>query len=367
MKIGIDISQIVYEGSGVSRYVKNMIEAVIQYDTTNDYTFFFSSLRRNLPTDIENKITGRHRLVKLKLPPSVLDIFWNRFHSVSINRIIETNDFFISSDWTQPPVKKPTKSVTVAHDLVYLKYPETLHPKIVSVQKRRMKWVKKECDLIIADSDSTKADIVELLNIPENKIKVVYPSVSVQKPTESDLKQIFTKYDIRSTKYILSVGKLEPRKNIPALISAFQKANLKDTQLLIVGPKGWDSSIRHTKYDLPNTIKFLGFVPDTDLYALYSNALFFIYPSFYEGFGYPLVEAMSLGCPVATSNTSSMKEIAENCGLLFDPLSEEDMIEALETLHGNEKLRKQLSEKGKKRAGDFTLKKFANDLADTFA
>lgn len=362
MKIAIDISQIAYVGTGVARYTQMLVESILEFDTTNEYTFFFSSLRSKLPADIEQKILQKHRLTKRKLPPTLLNIMWNRFHIVSINQLIKTHDVFISSDWTQPPVQKPMKSVTVVHDLVYLKYPDTVHSTILATQKKRMHWVQKDVDMIIADSHSTKQDLIDLVGIDKDKINVVYPAVTVLQPTDDDLKRIYSTYSIRNTKYVLAVGKLEPRKNIARLISAFQKAHLDDTTLLIVGPKGWDNTQSSTLHPPSSNIRFLGFVPDADLFALYKNALFFIYPSLYEGFGFPLVEAMSLGCPVATSNTSSMKEIAEGYGLLFDPESEEDIIEAIETLYANEKLRKELSEKGKKRAKDFTKMQFNNDF-----
>ncbi len=379
MTIGIDISQIAYEGTGVARYTKMLVESVLKNDDKNDYVFFFSSLRRNLPADIEKNIRGKHRLIKTKLPPSALNVLWNKLHIFPVNRLIGQCDVFISSDWTQPPVSKHTKSATVVHDLVYLRYPETLPKQIIDVQTRRMLWVKKEVDVIIADSKSTKQDLIELIEIPEKKIHVVYPAVEVKEPTENDIKHINTKYSILSTKYILSVGKLEPRKNIPRLISAFQKANLKDIQLLIVGPEGWqvqdspgvtDLSVEASaKAELAprgwrdqTNVRFLGFVPDSDLYALYSQSLFFIYPSLYEGFGYPVVEAMSLGCPVATSNTSSLKEIAEGCGLLFDPNSEEELTNVIKKLYGDENLRDELRRKGRKKTTYFSFRTFAEQF-----
>lgn len=367
MKIGIDISQIVYEGTGVARYTKMLIEAILKYDKKNEYIFFFSSLRGRLPQNIQAKI--------YRLPPTLLEFLWNRAHILPIENFIGKIDVFISSDWTQPPSK--AKKITIVHDLVYLKYPETLPKSIIDVQKRRLNWVKKEVDLIITDSESTKKDLIELLNIPAEKIKVIYPAmilpispippISLQRP------------------FILTVAKLEPRKNIPRLINAFQKANLKDVDLVIVGPKGWPASTGTpgvadlssealakgewtprgwTKQD---NVKFLGFVPDSDLYSLYSKALFFIYPSLYEGFGYPVVEAMSLGCPVATSNTSSLLEIGKGAAYLFNPESEEDIKNAILKLYEDKDLRAKLSIAGKKRAADFSPAKFATDFLKILA
>lgn len=346
MKIGIDISQVAYEGTGVARYVRNMIDAILEYDSKNEYTFFFSSLRRSLPGELETRIKEKHALVTAKLPPTALDVLWNQAHIYPIEKFIGKQDVYISSDWTQAP--SSAKKVTVVHDLVFLRYPETVHKKILAVQKRRLAYVKKEVDLILADSQATKNDLVELLEIPERKIQVLYPAVTIPSPLpKSD-------FVIPSKKYILSVGKLEPRKNIPRLIEAFEKADLKDVDLLIVGPTGWgDKNMQHSE-----RVTFLGFVPDEDLYKLYKNALCFVYPSLYEGFGYPVVEAMALGCPVTTSNTSSVKEISDGIALQFDPTNVEDIQKKLIETATNEVSRKKLVELGKKKASEFNAQNF---------
>ena len=346
MKIGIDISQVAYEGTGVARYVHSMIDAILEYDSKNEYTFFFSSLRRSLPGNLGARINEKHSLVTAKLPPAALDILWNQAHVYAIEKFIGKQDVYISSDWTQAPSN--AKKITVVHDLVFMRYPETVHKKILAVQKRRLAYVKKEVDLILADSQATKDDLVRLLNIQESKIKVLYPAVTIPNPLpKSDLV-------IPSKKYILSVGKLEPRKNISRLIEAFEAANLSDTDLLIVGPTGWGDQKMHNS----NRIKLLGFVPDEDLYELYRNALCFVYPSLYEGFGYPVVEAMALGCPVATSSTSSLKEISDGVALQFDPTSVEDIQKKLIEVASNETTRKKLIEAGKKRTMEFNARNY---------
>lgn len=348
MKIAIDISQIAHEGTGVARYTENLIRALCESDSDHEYTFFFSSLRRSVPHDLQALIKKKHRLVSVKIPPTLLEFIWNSLHSFSIDLFVGKQDLVISSDWTQPPTQ--AKKATVVHDLVYLRYPETVHPKIIAVQKRRLEWVKREVDIVIADSNATKQDLIDLLHVDPKKIHVVYPYVKV--------KSLSADYSLPTTnQYILSVGKQEPRKNIDRLINAFQKANLKGVDLVVVGAKGWNVPNQASKQD-PSNVKFIGFVPDNQLYTLYKHALFFIYPSLYEGFGYPIVEAMSLGCPVATSNTSSLKEIAEGNALLFDPKSEEDIQKAITQLAEDEKLRNELREKGKKSAQTFSQATF---------
>lgn len=373
MKIAIDISQIVYEGSGVARYTHNLVEALLKYDQKNDYVFFFSSLRSKLNHQIETAINSKHELKKYRMPPTLLDLLWNKLHILPIDNFVGDVDLIITSDWTEPPAK--TKKITIVHDLVYLRYPKTLSPKIVSVQKRRLNWVTRESELIIADSQNTKNDLITLLKIPQEKINVIYPTVSHPRDdnflTPKEHKEILNKYRL-TRPFILTVGKIEPRKNIGRLIEAFLKSQLKDIDLIIVGTKGWSADYYQTglhrralvdKQHAKN-IRFLGFISDKELYALYQSAQFFIMPSIYEGFGYPVVEAMSFNCPVATSNTSSLKEIAEGFALLFNPYDEHDIAKTLIKLAGDKELRHRLAEKAFIHAQNFSSEKFMHNLSN---
>ena len=191
MKIGIDISQIVYEGTGVGEYTKNLIEALLKVDKENEYVLFFSSLRRQLDSLFINELTSwrvnelknkkvheltswRVKIRQFKIPPTLLDFLWNKLHICPIEWLIGKVDVFFSSDWTQPLTLK-AKKITTIHDLSVFKFPEEHHPKIVAVQKRRLKWVKKECDLIICDSLATKRDAMEILGIEKKRLRVIYP------------------------------------------------------------------------------------------------------------------------------------------------------------------------------------------------
>lgn len=172
MKIGIDVSQIVYK-TGVSNYLRNLIEEMIKLGGKNEYVLFFSSLRQGFPkfnfSDHSNV-----KVKKFKIPPSLLDILWNRLHVLPIESLIGAVDIFITSDWTQPPVRK-AKKATIIYDLIVYKYPQETHSRIVNTQKRKLGWVAKESDLIFTISQSSKKDIVDILNIDSDKIKVIYP------------------------------------------------------------------------------------------------------------------------------------------------------------------------------------------------
>lgn len=360
MNIGIDISQIVYKGTGVSRFTEGLVSAILEYDTKNNWSFFFSS-RQELPITVESNILSKNQeLIKWPIPPKVLSLLWNDLHQYS--QLITPKrefDWFITSDWTEPPIK--TKKATIVHDLVFKKYPETVHNTILQTQEKRMKWVTKESDLIFADSQSTAEDLNEYYSFDKKKITVNYPGV--QSSMEMDINFID---EIRSNfripeQFILTVGKLEPRKNLEKLIEAYhllQKKHKKLPALVIVGMRGWDTDIKkHDDIILP------GYVNDEILTALYQSAMCFVYPSIYEGFGYPVVEAMGNKCPVLTSNTSSLKEISEgNTALTFDPFDTKDIAEKLEKMITNQQMRTTYIKKGLARSKDFTWKQYVDTL-----
>ena len=178
MKIGIDVSQIVYEGTGVSAFIEKLVEDLLRVDNKNEYVLFFSSLRKNLKSQISNlKSTSRNLKIKtFRFPPSILDFLWNKLHILPVEWLIGDVDIFITSDWTEPPVVK-AKKATILYDLIVYKYPQETDKKIVEVQKRKLKWVKKESKMIFCISESTKRDVIEILKIPESRLKVIYPSV----------------------------------------------------------------------------------------------------------------------------------------------------------------------------------------------
>jgi glycosyltransferase involved in cell wall biosynthesis len=175
MKIGIDISQLAYERTGVATYVRELVASLVRLDTQNEYVLFFSSLRGKLmPFDFAQ---GENVTIKqFKFPPSLLDILWNKLHIMPIESLIGDVDVFITSDWTEPPVRK-AKKITILYDLIVYKFPEETDSKIIATQKRKLAWVKKESDRILCISEGTKKDAMEILGIEENRLAVVYPGV----------------------------------------------------------------------------------------------------------------------------------------------------------------------------------------------
>ena len=358
MKIGVDISQIVHSGSGVARFTDGLVNAILDNDTKNQWTFLFYSLRQSFPSILTNAIKQHgHRLIKLPLPPTAVSALWNNFHKFNIENLVGNLDWFISSDWVEPP--SIIKKATIIHDLAYLRYPETIHPRILKTQTQRINWVKKESSIIFTDSLSTKKDVVDLLMINSNKINVNYPGLNPSNKI-TDYQEVLSKYKIRKP-YILSVGKLEPRKNLKRLIEAYSSIKIKRPDLVIVGSKGWGNGINELiKSD--DKVKLLGFLEDKELNALYQQALFFIYPSIWEGFGYPILEAMQNNTPVAVSNSSSLSEIAKNNALYFNPTSIQSIVKAIMELTNNSKLREDLKHRGFIHSQQFTWKKYYTNL-----
>ena len=175
MRIGIDISQMAYDKTGVAGYLSSLVKALIENDQKNEYILFFSSMRRRL--DVSRfKLGPNVKIKKFKFPLSFLDLLWNKIHVTPIEWFIGDIDLFITSDWTEPPAKK-AKKATIVYDLIVFKHPDETDQKIISVQKRKLEWVKKESDIVFCISKSTKKDIEEILKIESSKIKVIYPGL----------------------------------------------------------------------------------------------------------------------------------------------------------------------------------------------
>lgn len=180
MKIGIDISQMAHEKTGVANYVRGLVGNLLRTDQENEYVLFYSSLRKKfLISNFEflNKSQIPNSKVQIKtfrIPPTLLDFLWNRLHVCPIEWFIGNVDVFITSDWTEPPSLR-AKKVTILYDLIVYKRPQETDRKIVSVQKRKLQWTKRESTKIICISQSTKKDAREILGISEDRLRVVYP------------------------------------------------------------------------------------------------------------------------------------------------------------------------------------------------
>lgn len=252
------------------------------------------------------------------------------------------------------------KVVMTVHDLVPLLFPEWQTRRRVLYFKYILKHRFRFVDRFIAVSHSTKRDLIQLFHIPENKIDVVHEGVSKQyKPVKTEREE-----------FILAVSTLEPRKNFKRIIEAFvslRKQEKTRDRLVIVGKEGWlFDDILNVPKEFQDDIIFKGYVAEGELIHLFQTARCFVYPSMYEGFGLPVLEAMACGCPVITGNTSSMPEVAGNAALLVDPYKLEDIEYAICTLTNDPALCASLSAKGIQRASEFSWRRTAHQTLDVY-
>ncbi len=369
MTICLDISQIAYEGTGVARFTRGLVETICARPKEDDWIFFFSGLRTSAPSEIIELIKkSGHTYVRAYYPPTVFAWLNNTVHKIPIETYIgHSVDWYISSDWTQAPCR--ARRATIVHDLVFVKYPETVADTIIQTQQKRLGHVDAECEVIFCDSESTKNDCEEFFSIKNARLVTNYPGVNPpsQLPP-AILEQTKRQYKL-DRPYILAVGKIEPRKNLHRLIAAYLRLYRDDVDLVIVGQQGWDVSAQELVSNAAhettagaaarelqiasNNIHFLGYVPDDALQALYSQCMIFSMPSLWEGFGYPVIEAMQQAAAVCCSNTSSLAEIADDAALTFNPLDVADITRALHHLLENENDRAMYQQRGPTRAAAF--------------
>jgi glycosyltransferase involved in cell wall biosynthesis len=245
----------------------------------------------------------------------------------------------------------PIASVVTVHDLSYFYYPEEFLKKDLYQLKNWTKYSVKNAKKVIAVSATTKKDLIKFYQLPEEKIEVIYNGGP----------RHIKKLKLTKSKFILFVGTLQPRKNLITLIAAFNlfyKQN-PEFKLVIAGKKGWlyENIFHHVKeLRLEKQVIFTGYISEEELISYYKNAFCFVLPSFYEGFGIPLLEAMSFNCPVISSSSSSLPEVGGNACLYFNPKSVNDLLKKMKMIMENEKLRKELIKKGKERLKLFSWK-----------
>jgi glycosyltransferase involved in cell wall biosynthesis len=254
------------------------------------------------------------------------------------------------------------QTVLTFHDLVPLVHPETSTEDIVRKFNRcveRLRYV----DELITDSEFSKREMVDKMGIEPGRVTVCYPGVDQAFFISEAKEDVVQKYS-EGSPYILFVGTLEPRKNVEAIVEALAGIERPELKLLLVGKEGWGIERIRTKVrdmGLNQRVVFLGYVPEEDLPFLYQGADVFVYPSFYEGFGIPILEAMAAGTPVVTSNVSSLPEVAGDAALYISPDNVREILEAIKGVLGNRQVRKELRVKGIKKAREFTWDKCARD------
>jgi len=326
MQVGIDISSLIYD-RGVSRYTYNLVRALIASDAINVNLYGTSwrqhaELKARASSLIDHGHSLKHRQLIQSWPPKLHTLAW-QWGLNPVLKAMPQIDVFHSWDWSQPPDKN-LPLVSTIHDLAILKFSDTAHPEILAAHERSWKILKDRQAKIIAVSQATKRDIIELLQIPPYNITVI-PEALPREIVDVDL--LMTESQALTIQqqltldrpYILFVGTREPRKNLHKLIEAWQPL-AGDIDLIIAGAAGWDG----TKQQESNPrLRFLGKVTDQQLAVLYREAEAFVYPSNYEGFGLPILEAFHYGTPVVAAKVSALEEVGGNACEYADPLQPE--------------------------------------------
>jgi len=383
MNIVIDIRPLM-EGklSGIEVYILHLLEELFEVDKKNTY-ILFANAAKNVLKEIPKFTQKNVTIIQTRIPNKLLNAALSVLRKPKLDKLIikhlkrnpneipETMekmsvDLFFMPDLRPSALSKKVKKITVVHDLAFK------HFKKFFSKKTRL-WYKllnprreiKTSDKIIAVSGYTKNDLVRTYHIPPEKITVVYEGIEEKFGTnlnEKDFDHIQRRYDLPQ-KYYLFLSTIEPRKNINNLVKGFiiyKRLNPKDTAKLIISGKKNPKIFSEVMHEDHPDVQFTGFIDEEDKGAVIKHADCFLYPSLFEGFGLPLLEAMKCGTPIITSNTSAMPEVAGDAAILVNPSFADSIAEALEKIQ-NPEIRQMLKKNMENQIQKFSWKKCAEE------
>jgi len=362
--------------TGVEEYTLSLLLNLFEIDQKNEYVLFLNSWKKPVFNfSIFNKFKNV-KIKRLRIPNKILNFSFWYFSWPHINELCGGADLFFMPNINFEATSKKCKLILTIHDLSFER-----HPQYFSLKRRfwhnfiNSKKLCKKADKIIAVSDSTKKDLVSLYKIKPEKIETVHSAVDdnfgIISRNDAELIKIKEKYHL-PYKFMLYLGTIEPRKNICAIIQAYEKFHKlayesKDEELLkyklvIAGEKGWLSEKIFNEIRSASSRKsilFIRTIPEIDKKYIYNLASIFVYPSFFEGFGFPPLEAMRCGVPIIASNNSSLPEIVGNGGVLVDPDKPDEIFRAMKEILENKGLQDILVKKGLEKSREFDWKKTA--------
>jgi len=356
MRIGIDARIVHYARGGIRNYVLHLLEALVPLDVDTHYYVLHSRKERN-PPPLEPNFhpvacwtPSHHRLERRALGLEVARLGLDLLHSP---------DFI-------PPAFGYRRSVITIHDLNFLYYPQFLTAESHRYYNQQIEWAVRRADHILADSHATKSDLTSLLKVPPEKITVVHLAAgpAFRPLPEVEARRIGAQYGLEPG-YVLFVGTLEPRKNLPGLLQSYHlllNEEVTTAPLVLVGGKGWlyDEVFERVEVlGLAGRVRFLHDVSDADLVGLYNGASVLAMPSFYEGFGLPALEAMACGTPVVVAERASLPEVVGEAGLLVNPDDPDDVAGALARVLTDEPLQARMRGLGLAQAARFTWEEAA--------
>jgi Glycosyltransferase len=333
MNICLDLSPVVHQKAGLASYARELTTQLIQMDAGISWSAFHYDRHPPVPLPAPLDALPRYGVPwgahRWRLTTAL-----RHFLGLSMDRFFAGVDLFHATEHLLPRFSS-VRTVFTLHDLIFLFYPEAHKPLNRWFLTLMMPRFLRAADAVIAVSECTKRDAMRLYGLDEAKIRVIYEGVSPRfRPASPEaIAAVRARYNLPEC-FILYVGTIEPRKNLTALLEAFHHLlATHDLRLVIVGKKGWlyEGFFRRLReLGLEDRVIFTGYVPDEDLPAIYSAADLFVFPSLYEGFGLPVLEAMACGTPVVCSNTSSLPEVAGDAALLVDPTDVRALAGAIE-------------------------------------
>ena len=364
MRIAVDGHTIGTQLGGNVTYITNFFEALASIDSTNEYIVYVAL------DEAVKRLRGRWPNVKvrqLEIGSSRIARFFYSFRKVLTED--RPDVFFVQFN---APVNIGCRIVAEIHDLSFEHVPETFrwheHPRMKFTTRR----TARNADHIITCSEYTRKDIVDTYKLPADKVTAIHLAAGKRfvPAMQDEIARVREKYGL-PPEFILAVGSIQPRKNLERLIQAYSQVNkrMNAPPLVLVGRKAWlykDSVTAAERSGYSDKITFTGFVPDEDLPAIYSAAAIFVYPSIFEGFGLPPIEAMQCGTPVITGNRTSLPEIVGDAGVMVDPYDVGSLTDAIERLLRDHELRAELSSRGLRRAKDFSWENTARDTLKVF-
>lgn len=352
MRIAIDARKL--RDYGIGTYVRNLLRHLSRIDTSTEYVL----LCREQDCGIAAELGENFRAVPE--PATPYSVREQVALPVDLRR--EGAELFHAPHYVLPPLT-PCKSIVTIHDCIHLRFPQYLPNKLAYGYARGSLWVAAHrSNRVLTVSEASKRDILRYFHIPDKKVDVIYNAIDErfhQRPCEEDITHVRERYQLNDP-FILYAGNIKPHKNLERLIEAFhmlRRGELEHVKLLIIGDEiSKYATLRRAvhKYKLHKHVRFLGFVPDQTLAILYRLADVFVFPSLYEGFGLPPLEAMASGTPVVTSNVSSLPEVVGDAALLIDPYDSAAIAHAIRRVLTEPALRDDLRTRGLARVHEFS-------------
>lgn len=360
MRVGIDARPTQGSFTGDATYWRGLITGLSQIESDNEYLLYFYNRLQTPGEPLSPNM--RHIILR--------GVNWRVWSACSFPRALKRDRANVAHVQYSIPPLTPCPVITSIHDVSFKRHPEFFSPKDRFILDMGVKLSKKRAARILALSEYTKAEICELYSIDESRVDLVYPGVdSLFKPCGRDesLELVRTKYCITDP-YVLTLGVIQPRKNLSRLLEGF--AILKQDRevrhkLVIVGKYGWmEENLTRTitNLGLSGEVLLTGYAPYEDLPYLYSGADLFVYPSVYEGFGLPPLEAMCCGISVITGDRSSLPEVVGDAGIMVDPYKPEAFADAISRVLADKSLRAELSRKGLAQSRKFTWERTARQV-----